>query len=139
MLRKKAVPKILFSIFLILLIGYALIKIFPRVEVNYAPELIPKEQITIESEELLSYSALQSKLSTFKIDKTKLSSALSAEGVNIEEFNEQVKIEFIIPENVNDERSITIYFRTNSTNPKLSVGYKNIAQQVSKYINGQSS
>jgi len=138
MLGKTLISKILNSIVLIILLGYAAIKVLPMlgVEVDPSLEIISKEVVHITPDKYLEYNTLQAKLASFEIDSNQLANALSREGIDIGEFSSQVKLDFVIPENLANNKTITLEFITNKPNPKLSVGYKNIAQQLDKFING---
>jgi hypothetical protein len=135
MLGKTLFSKICNSIVLILLLGYATVKVLPLLGVEFATEIISKEVVNINSEPLLDHNALQEKLSSFQMNKEKLSVALSKENITLEEFFQEVELEFVIPKDLPGNKSITLEFISSSKNYRFSTGYKNIAMQIYKHIN----
>lgn len=138
MFGKTLISKILNSIVLVLLLGYAAVKVLPMLGVEPALEIVTKEIVPISKNDLLEIKTLQSKLASFTIDKAKLAKALTKNGSSISEFSKQVHLDFVIPQNLATEKAITLEFITNKPNLKLKSGYKNIAQQLNKYINSPS-
>jgi len=136
MLGKTLFSKICNSLVLILLLGYAAVKVLPLSGVEFATEIISKEVVIINSVQLLDHNALQEKLSSFQMNKEQLSEALSKENITLEEFFKEVELEFVIPQDLVGSKSIILEFISNSKNYSFSAGYKNIAMQIYKHING---
>lgn len=135
MFGKTLLSKMLNTIVLVILLGYAASKVLPMLGIEPALEIVSKEVVTINKHELLDFKVLESKLSLFKIDELKLAEVLASEGSSVNEFSKQVHTDFVIPENLTGEKSITLEFVTNKTNPKFKAGYKNIAEQLSEFLN----
>ena len=139
MLGNTTFSKICNSIVLVLLLGYAAIKVLPMIGIEPAIEVVSKETVYIDSSDFLNHQSLQAKLASFNVDNNQLSEALSSQGVNLETFVGEVQMEFVLPSDLQSEKSITIEFVTSSPKSNFIPGFKNVAKQVSSYLNGKSS
>ena len=139
MLGKSLLSKIFNSIALIALLIYAATKVLPLLGITASTDInleaIAKEQVQIRNSNLLHQDLLINELNSFSIDAEELAISLQGSDTDISKFQERVKIEFVIPEDLQSSKEMTLEFITNKADNTLKPAFKNIAIQLDAHLN----